>query len=127
VRRTEEFVHVNETWKRALKDFSLLDGKVLVSDFRERFTGEHGNRFLPFAMWPECNVWVKVFDHPNDASRVQISVGHSIFNQTCDVPVGPLMARFGGGGHKGAGTCRPLKTEAGEALEAIMRELKIAD
>ncbi len=123
VRRGKELTDANQDWAKALTANSHLQGNVLVTDFRNIFHGEHGNRFLPFAIWHECNVWVKVFDHPNDASRVQISVGHSIFNKTCEVPVGELMAKYGGGGHKGAGTCRPVKEEAERVLKEILEVL----
>jgi len=125
VKRTSEFTAISDAFKTALELYSVLDSNVLVTDFRDRFTGEHGNRFLPFAMWPECNVWVKIFDHPNDASRVQISVGHSIFNRTCKVSVGELMAKYGGGGHKGAGTCRPLKEMADKVLAEVIADCRL--
>ncbi len=124
-RRCKELADANHEWTRALSRYSLLENNVLVTDFRGNFNGEHGNRFLPFAVWPSCNVWVKVFDHPNDPTRVQISVGHSIFNKTCEVPVGELMAKYGGGGHRGAGTCRPLKGEAESVLGEVLVELRI--
>lgn len=123
-RRCEEFQSLNVEWGQAVNLYSDLYDNVLLTDFRRVFHGDHGNRFLPFALFPKCNVWVKVFDHPNDESRVQISVGHSIFNKTCEVPVGELMARFGGGGHKGAGTCRPLKEDAENILKEVMKELR---
>ncbi|MBM3327516.1 MAG: exopolyphosphatase [Calditrichaeota bacterium] len=122
--RCEEFRYINEEFGQALNIYSDMVGNVLVTDFREVFHGEQGNRFLAFALFPNCNVWVKAFDHPNDPARVQISVGHSIFNRTCNVNVGELMARYGGGGHKGAGTCRPLKTEADRILSEILGVLK---
>lgn len=126
-RRTGEFASINSAFRVALEAHSRLEGPVLVTDFRGNFTGDHGNRFLPFAMWPECNVWVKVFNHPNDPWRVQISVGHSIFNKTCHVSVGDLMAKYGGGGHRGAGTCRPLKEDAERVLGEVVGRLKIED
>jgi len=122
--RCQELTASNHEWTQALNSHFKLDGNVLLTDFREVFHGEHGNRFLAFALWPTCNVWVKIFDHPNDDSRVQISVGHSIFNKTCKVPVGDLMAKYGGGGHKGAGTCRPKKEEADQVLREILDVLK---
>lgn len=127
VRRCGEFTAINDAFKEALQKWSRLEGKVLVTDFRGRFSGEPGNRFLPFALYPGCNVWVKATNHPNDPARAQISVGHSIFNRTCTVSVGELMARYGGGGHKGAGTCRPLKEEADRVLGEVVREMHNED
>jgi len=123
-RRCDEFLSANYEWGQAVNLYADLYGEVLVTDFRNVFHGEHGNRFLPFALFPKCNVWVKAFDHPNDPARIQISVGHSIFNKTCDVSVGDLMARYGGGGHRGAGTCRPLKEDGDRVLKEVIEELK---
>jgi len=125
-RRCEEFLALNREWGEVLNLYSDMLDNILVTDFRKVFHGEHGNRFLPFALFPKCNVWVKVFDHPNDPARVQISVGHSIFNKTCSVPVGELMARYGGGGHKGAGTCRPLREDADKVMTEVIDALKKA-
>ncbi len=124
-RRCKELTDANQEWTQALTNHSQMHQNVLVTEFRDIFRGEHGNRFLPFALWPSCNVWVKVFDHPNDPTRIQISVGHSIFNKTCEIPVGELMAKYGGGGHKGAGTCRPVKGEAERVLREVVNELII--
>jgi nanoRNase/pAp phosphatase (c-di-AMP/oligoRNAs hydrolase) len=50
---------------------------------------------------------------------VAAAVGHSIFNRTSRTNVGELMSRYGGGGHKGAGTCL-LPADRVDALVAEM-------
>ncbi len=122
--RCDEIKRINHEFDKALRLHSKMVDNVLVTDFRDVFKGVQGNRFLAFALFPQCDVWVKIFNHPNDSSRVQISVGHSILKRTCEVNVGELLSRYGGGGHKGAGTCRPLKDQADRVLSEIITECR---
>ena len=55
---------------------------------------------------------------------ISIQVGHSIFNRTCKTNVGELMAKWGGGGHRGAGTCQPTMDVAEDAIKDILETLK---
>ena len=50
-------------------------------------------------------------------------LGHSIFRRTCKTNVGELAARYGGGGHKGAGSI-PLMDEPDQQIQMIIGELK---
>ena len=54
------------------------------------------------------------------------AVGHSIFNRTCKTSVGELMSRWGGGGHRGAGTCVLPLDRAADAIDEILFELQSA-
>ena len=116
----DEFLASNEEFGQALNLYSDLHGNVLVTDFRKVFHGEPGGRFLAFALFPKCDIWVKATDHPNDPTRSHISVGHNIFNRTSKVNVGELLAKYGGGGHLGAGSCRPKKEDADRVLGEIV-------
>lgn len=55
---------------------------------------------------------------------VVAAVGHSIFNRTCNTSVGELMSRYGGGGHRGAGTCVLPLENAADAIDQILFELQ---
>ena len=50
-------------------------------------------------------------------------LGHSIFNRTCRTNVGELAARYGGGGHRGAGSA-PLPADPESEIRLIVAELK---
>ena len=54
---------------------------------------------------------------------MSIQVGHSIFNRT-QTDVGALLATYGGGGHKGAGTAQPKAEDANRVLGEIVATLK---
>jgi nanoRNase/pAp phosphatase (c-di-AMP/oligoRNAs hydrolase) len=55
---------------------------------------------------------------------VAAAVGHSIFNRTSRTNVGELMSRFGGGGHKGAGTCLLPAATAEAQIAQMLAALK---
>lgn len=107
----------------AIRKNSRVDGNVVVTDFRNVATIPTGNRFLIYTIFPDVNVSVRVHWGPQ-RKFVVAAVGHSIFNRTCNTNVGELMGRYGGGGHKGAGTAPIPPEKADEALAAIVDELK---
>ena len=108
---------------RLLKRNSFQLNNVVVTDLREIDRLPAGNRFLIYRLFPESNVSLRVHWGPSRNSVIA-AVGHSIFNRTCNTSVGELMSKYGGGGHRGAGTCvLPLDTAA-DAIEEILVELQ---
>jgi len=120
--RTDRILFEQEEFKILAGRHAKRDGNVVVTDLRGVKDKPVGNRFLIYTMYPEANVELRLFDGHQGA--VVAAVGHSIFNRTCKVNVGELLARFGGGGHKGAGTVQlePKKAESGVA--EILKTLK---
>lgn len=102
---------------------SKQDGNVVVTDVRGKKNLPTGNRFLIYTLFPQANVSVRVADG-RAGEFVSIQVGHSIFNRTCKTNVGELMAKYGGGGHVGAGTCQPKPADADRAVDEIVGTLK---
>lgn len=98
-----------------------LDGNVLVTDLRGE-VAPPSNRFLVYSLFPQANVEVRILTGHH--GQTVLAVGHSIFNRTSKVPIGPLMAKFGGGGHKGAGTCQLLPDRAEQGLNEILATLR---
>jgi hypothetical protein len=110
-------------FREATQKHSRLEGNVIVTDFRTLPTIPVGNRFVVYTLFPEGNVSLRIHWGPQK-KFVVAAVGHSIFNRTCRTAVGELMGRYGGGGHKGAGTA-PLPAEKADAqLAEILAELK---
>ncbi len=116
--RCDEYRATNKKFHKLLKENSKVVGNVLVSDFAEMEDYKAGNRFLPYALYPEINVWINAAVHPGN--KVKISVGNSIFNLTSKVNVGELMSYYGGGGHQGAGSCRVKPSDYRATLEEII-------
>ncbi len=106
---------------KALQSNSRIDENVVFSDFRNLDPVPAGNRFLVFAIFPQINVAVRAqkrLDGPT-----MLTLGHSIINRTCNTNVGELAARYGGGGHQGAGSI-PLMEDTDQQIEMILAELK---
>ena len=98
---------------------SRLDGNVVFTDFRAVSPIPVGNRFIVYTLFPQANVSLRVHWGPS-REHVAAAVGHSIFNRTSRTKVGELMSRFGGGGHKGAGTCLlPAATADAQIVEMV--------
>lgn len=112
----------NELFRHALEDHSRIEDNVITTDFRPLDRVPAGNRFLVYALYPDVNVSVRLQWGPGKES-VMLTIGHSIFNRTCRTNVGELAARYGGGGHPGAGSI-PLVEEPDYQLKMIVDELK---
>jgi oligoribonuclease NrnB/cAMP/cGMP phosphodiesterase (DHH superfamily) len=124
--RAERIAREREEFLKVMRQHSRQVGSVILTDLREVAEVPAGNRFLIYTLFPEANVSVRLAWGPGKKFAVA-TVGHSIFNRTCPVHVGELMAKYGGGGHRGAGAT-PLAPEHADRLVAeIVEELQRAD
>jgi hypothetical protein len=106
----------------ATRRYSRLVDRVLVTDLRNADPMPAGNRFLVYTLYPEANVWLRIAWGPG-REFVVATIGHSIFNRSCPVHIGGLLAKYGGGGHRGAGAT-PISTEnADEIIEELIQKL----
>ncbi len=111
-----------EQFKDALRTHSHMDGNVVVTDFRPVDKTPIGNRFMVYALYPDANVSIRLQWGPQHKFQM-LTLGHSIFTRTCQTNVGELAARYGGGGHQGAGSI-PLMQEPEQQIQMVLTELK---
>ena len=122
--RVDRLKKDQQEFTRVLKRNSFQLNNVVVSDLREAEGGlPKGNRFLIYTLFPDSNVSLRVHWGPAHHSVIA-AVGHSIFNRTCKTSVGDLMSKYGGGGHRGAGTCVLPLEKAADAIDEILFELQ---
>jgi oligoribonuclease NrnB/cAMP/cGMP phosphodiesterase (DHH superfamily) len=121
--RIDRYFEGQEEFRKIMQKHSTVEGNVIVTDLRGIGDMPTGNRFLIYTMFPEANIQVRVFDGKK-GEFVVAAVGHSIFNRTSKTDVGKLMARYGGGGHRGAGTCQLPLDGAQEKVRSIIEECK---
>lgn len=121
--RIERLRRDQEEFKQLLQRNSFTLNNVVITDLREIKQLPTGNRFLVYTLFPEQNVSLRVHWGPYHESVIA-AVGHSIFNRTCNTSVGELMSRWGGGGHRGAGTCVLPLDSAADAIDEILFELQ---
>ena len=121
--RADRIRNEQEEFRRILTRNSFQLSNVVVTDLREIDHLPAGNRFLVYSLFPQANVSLRVHWGPAHRSVVA-AVGHSIFNRTCNTSVGDLMSRYGGGGHRGAGTCILPLENAADAIDEILHVLQ---
>lgn len=97
---------------------STVHGKLVVLDLRNEDTIWVTNRFMIYALFPQCNVSIHVIWGLKKQNTV-FATGKSILDRSCPVDIGALMLRYGGGGHEAAGTCQIDNNKA----ETVLAEL----
>jgi hypothetical protein len=123
VERVERMKAEDEKFRKALLECSRLEANVVVTDFRGLTEIPVGNRFLVYTLFPEATVSVRLQWGPG-REVVMATAGHNIFERSSWSDIGQTMSLFGGGGHRGAGSC-PLPPDDGDAtLRRLVGELK---
>lgn len=116
--RVDLFFAQHALFREQIARVSRVHGKLVVLDLRDEETIYAGNRFVVYAMYPQCDISMHVM-WGRDRQNTVYTVGKSIFDRGNRLPVGELMLRHGGGGHHAAGTCQG----ANDSAETLKREL----
>jgi len=105
-----------------IKRCAAVHGNLVVLDLRDEETIFAGNRFMIYALYPDCNISIHILWGLNKLNTV-FATGGSIVNRSSNTNIGELMLKYGGGGHEAAGTCQVENEDAervlGELIEAI--------
>ncbi|MGH1588771.1 exopolyphosphatase [Methylobacterium phyllosphaerae] len=107
-----------EPFAAQLHRCTSVHGKLAVIDLRDEEVIYAGNRFMVYALFPECDVSAHVLWGLKKQNTV-FAIGKSILDRGSQVDVGALCLGYGGGGHRAAGTCQIANTRA----EAVKAEL----
>ncbi len=108
----------NELFVAQLKRVSRAEGRLVVVDLRGEETIQPGNRFMIYALYPECEVSAHLIPGKQNLNTV-IAVGKSILRRGNKLDIGALMLTYGGGGHPNAGTCQLPHEDADSVLATI--------
>jgi nanoRNase/pAp phosphatase (c-di-AMP/oligoRNAs hydrolase) len=95
-----------------------VHGNLVEVDLRNEETIYAGNRFVVYALFPQCNISMHVMWGRN-RQNIVFAIGKSILNRTSKTHIGDLTLTYGGGGHDAAGTCQVDVDEA----ESVRAEL----
>lgn len=120
--RVIRYIEHQKKFGETLKAHSWTDANVLVTDFRKLEETPSGNRFLVYTMFPETNISIRLFK--GKLGNTVLAVGYNIFNKTSHTDVGALMLKYGGGGHKAAGTCQVENDKADQVLKEMVEQMK---
>jgi nanoRNase/pAp phosphatase (c-di-AMP/oligoRNAs hydrolase) len=120
--RVELYFEHEPKFKDQIKRCSTVHGNLVVLDLRNEDVIYCGNRFMIYALYPQCNISIHVLWGFKQQNTV-FAIGHSIVNRTSKTNVGPLCLEYGGGGHEKAGTCQVANEEAETKLAEIIKKI----
>ncbi len=116
--RVELFFDQHALFRAQIQRVAEVRGPLVVLDLRHETTIHAGNRFVVYAMYPQCDISLHVL-WGREKSNTVYTVGKSIFDRGSPVDVGTLMLHHGGGGHQAAGTCQG-DNERADAMKATL-------
>ena len=115
------FAH-QDKFKDQLRRCAAVHKNLIVLDLRKEQTVYAGNRFMIYALNPNCNISIHALWGLNQLNTV-FAVGKSIVNRSSKTNIGELMLKYGGGGHATAGTCQVENDIADEVLKGLIAKI----
>lgn len=120
--RIDLYFEHQELCKAQIQRCAKVYDNLVVLDLRNEDVIYAGNRFLIYALFPECNISIHILWGLQRQNTV-FAVGKSILNRTSKTHIGELMLNYEGGGHANAGTCQLPNHRAEEILDKLINEL----
>lgn len=109
-------------FKEQLKNCSTVYDNLVVLDLREQDVIHAGNRFVIYALFPQCNISIHVMWGFQKQNTV-FATGKSIFDRGSKTNVGELMLKYNGGGHQAAGTCQIAHEKSEDTLKDLIDQI----
>jgi nanoRNase/pAp phosphatase (c-di-AMP/oligoRNAs hydrolase) len=115
------FQHQRDSMEQ-IEKCSKVHGNVVVLDLRHEDEIFTTNRFVIYALYPECNISIHVFWGLRRQNTV-LAVGKSILDRSAKTNIGELMLEYGGGGHANVGTCQVPNDESERVLQELLNRI----
>ena len=120
--RVDLFFAQHELFRAQISRVATVHDNLVVLDLRNEETIYAGNRFVVYAMFPDCDISMHVM-WGRERQNTVYTVGKSIFDRGNPVDVGALMLSHGGGGHHAAGTCQGPNETADDMKQLLIDQL----
>lgn len=120
--RTTLYFDHNTKFQEQIQRCATVHSNLVVLDLRREETIWSGNRFVIYALFPQCNISMHLLWGKNKQNTV-LAIGKSILNRTSKVHVGELCLEYGGGGHAAAGTCQVQNLRAEEHISEVIEKI----
>jgi nanoRNase/pAp phosphatase (c-di-AMP/oligoRNAs hydrolase) len=120
--RSDLFFSYEEQFKEQVNRCAAVHKNLVVLDLRKEVTICPGNRFMLYALFPQCNISIHVLCGLKQQNTV-FAVGKSIFDRTSRTNIGELMLQYNGGGHLNAGTCQIANDKAENILQELIKKI----
>lgn len=120
--RVDLYFDHDEKFRDQIKRCTTIHNNLIILDLREEETIYAGNRFMIYALYPDCNISIHILWGLNKLNTV-LATGKSIVNRTSKTSVGELMLKYGGGGHENAGTCQIENDDVDKVLGELVAQI----
>lgn len=112
----------NRAAQEQIKRCATVHHNLVVLDLRNEETIYAVNRFVVYALFPQCNISIHVMWGLKQQNTV-FAIGKSILDRSSNTNVGELCLSYGGGGHLNAGTCQVSNNDAQTVLQELIDEI----
>jgi nanoRNase/pAp phosphatase (c-di-AMP/oligoRNAs hydrolase) len=120
--RVELYFSHKEQFKEQLQRCATIKQNLILLDLREEEIIYSGNRFMIYALFPECNISIHVLSGFRK-QNVVYAIGKSILDRSSKTHIGELCLEYGGGGHNAAGSCQIDHEEAPLVLQKLIQKI----
>ncbi|HRI63680.1 MAG TPA: exopolyphosphatase [Polyangium sp.] len=120
--RVDMYMEHDEKFVHQIKRCATVHKNLVVLDLRNEETIWVGNRFVIYALFPQCNISIHVMWGLKKQNTV-FATGKSILDRSSKTDIGALMLEYGGGGHEAAGTCQVENDQAEAKLAEIVARI----
>jgi nanoRNase/pAp phosphatase (c-di-AMP/oligoRNAs hydrolase) len=122
VERVELYLDHATRAREQIERCATVHGKLVVLDLRQEETIFATNRFMIYALYPQCNISIHALWGVQKQNTV-FATGKSILDRSSKTNVGELMLKYAGGGHNAAGTCQVDNDQAQAVLDALITQI----
>ena len=120
--RVDLYFEQEAKFKDQIKRCAKVHDNLVVLDLRDEEVIFAGNRFVIYALFPECNISIHILWGLKQQNTV-FATGKSIFDRSSKTNVGELMLKYNGGGHDAAGTCQVENDAAASTLQELVKQI----
>ncbi|CAH8229596.1 exopolyphosphatase [Vibrio aestuarianus] len=109
-------------FKQQIQRCAKVYANLVFLDLTAEETIYAGNRFIIYALFPQCNISIhKMWGFQKQ--NIVFATGKSIFDRSSKTNIGALMLKYGGGGHQAAGTCQIAIEQAEQVEKELIKQI----
>ncbi len=124
--RIKLYNNEKEKYIEQIKKCTKQKNSLFITDLRYENIIHVGNRFIIYALFPECRISIHEF-YGKQKQNTVFAVGKSILNRDCYIDFGAMLYELSGGGHMNAATCQVDNDKADYTLNEIINRINIQE